>query len=186
MNDVPRIPNEGSGLSALIEACARGDRAAFRRLYEMQSPQLYGIALRITRDPALAADALHDALLQAWQNAGRFNARRGRAEAWLISLVRYRALDVVRGRRREIVIHEPPEMADDAPDALENVAREADARALYRCLEMMEAQRRKLIASAFIDGYSHAELAKRMNMPLGTVKSWIRRGLEALKECLES
>lgn len=173
-------------LSLLLAACAQGDRRAFKTLYDSQSPQLYGIALRITRDAALAADALHDALLQAWYNAARYDAARGRAEAWLISLVRYRALDLVRSRKRETVTDQPPEQVDDSPDAFENVSREADARALQRCLETLEVERRRVIASAFIDGYSHAELAKKLNVPLGTVKSWIRRGLESLRKCLES
>lgn len=177
---------EAVELSSLLSACARGDRRAFKSIYDSQSPQMYGIALRITRDPALAADALHDAFLQAWQNAGRFDGARGRAEAWLISLVRYRALDAVRSRKREVVTDTPPEQVDDAPDALTAVSQEADARALQRCLETLEPERRRVIASAFIDGYSHAELAKRLNMPLGTVKSWIRRGLESLKKCLET
>jgi len=185
-HDGAGILNEAPELSSLLAACARGDRAAFRRLYDSQSPHLYGVALRITRDAALAADALHDGLLQAWQNAGRFDAVRGRAEAWLVSLVRYRALDIVRARRREIPTDAPPERADDAPDALETAASNADAKALHRCLETLEADKRRLIASAFVDGYSHAELAKRLDLPLGTVKSWIRRGLEALKRCLES
>lgn len=177
---------EAVDLSSLLLACARGDRGAFKQIYDSQSPQLYGIALRITRDPALAADALHDAFLQTWQNAGRFNAARGRAEAWLISLVRYRALDAVRSRKREVVTDTPPEQTDTAPSQLETVSLEADARSLQRCLETLDPERRRVIASAFMDGYSHAELAKKLNVPLGTVKSWIRRGLESLKKCLEA
>ena len=178
--------DEASELSVLLAACARGDKHAFRQLYDTQSPHLYGVALRITRDAALAADALHDALIQVWQNAGRFDALRGRAEAWLTSLVRYRALDMVRARRRELLTGEPPERADDAPDALAALASSDEAKALHRCLETLEADKRRLIASAFVEGYSHAELAQRLGLPLGTVKSWIRRGLEALKRCLES
>jgi RNA polymerase sigma-70 factor, ECF subfamily len=178
--------NEGADLSSLLAACARGDRAAFRKLYDVHSPRLYGIALRITRDGALAADALHDALIQAWQNAGRFDAIRGRAEAWLTSLVRYRALDLVRTRKREVVTDTPPEQADDAPDAFDALSSKSDAAALLRCLETLEADKRRLIASAFVDGYSHSELSERLGLPLGTVKSWIRRGLEALRRCLES
>jgi RNA polymerase sigma-70 factor, ECF subfamily len=178
--------NEGADLSSLLAACARGDRAAFRKLYDAHSPRLYGVALRITRDAALAADALHDALIQAWQNAGRFDAVRGRAEAWLTSLVRYRALDLVRTRKREVVTDAPPERADDAPDAFDALSSKSDAAALLRCLETLEADKRRLIASAFVDGYSHSELAERMGLPLGTVKSWIRRGLEALRRCLEA
>ena len=177
--------DEGSELSALLAACARGDRRAFRRLYDSQSPHLYGVALRITRDGP-AADALHDALIQVWQNAGRFDAMKGRAEAWLVSLVRYRALDLVRARRREIVTDAPPEQTDESADAFQTVANYSDAKALYRCLETLEADKRRLITTAFVDGYSHSELAAKLNLPLGTVKSWIRRGLEALKRCLET
>ena len=173
-------------LASLIRLCAGGSRAAFRRLYDMQAARLHGIALRITRQPALAADAVHDALLQAWQNAARFEPERGSAESWLVSLVRYRALDIVRRRAREVPGDAMPELADSDPDPLANLVATAEGAALRRCLEALEEERRRLILLAFFDGLSHSELAAKCGLPLGTVKSWIRRALAALRNCLDA
>ena len=87
----------------LLGLCAQADGDAFRRLYDLEAPTLYAVALRITRQPALAGDAVHDAMLQVWRNAVRFDPARGNARAWLVSLVRYRALDAVARTRREIL-----------------------------------------------------------------------------------
>ena len=168
----------------LLRRCAEGDRAALRRLYERFAARLHGIALRITGQPALAADATHDAFLQVWQQAGRFDAARGSGEAWLVSLARYRALDIVRRRGRDILTDSVPEQADDSPDALAVLARGAEGAALRRCLAELEPDRRQLTVLAFVQGLSHSELAARLDAPLGTVKSWIRRALAALRVCL--
>src|SRR3954466_2874856 len=92
---------------ALLHRCAGGDREAFRLLYDRWGSRLYGIALRITRQSSSAADALHDALLQIWQQAYRFDPERGGPEAWMVGIVRYRALDIVRRQAREIPGYEP-------------------------------------------------------------------------------
>lgn len=172
-------------LTELLRRTASADRAAFRRLYELQSPRLYAVALRITRQPALAADAVHDALLQVWQNARRYDASRGNPEAWLLSLVRYRALDITRRHARETPGLEMPDSADDDPDPLSRLIGTAEGEALHRCLETLAPDRRQLVVMAFIEGLTHNELARRLNQPLGTVKSWIRRALLSLKRCLE-
>jgi RNA polymerase sigma-70 factor, ECF subfamily len=185
----PGVPDNGAEdatLSALLAQCGQGDRAAFRRLYDLESKRLYGLALRITRQPALAADAVHDALLQTWQRAARFDPARGSAAAWLTGLVRYRAIDAMRKRAREVTGVERPEEADEAPGALDRLLASAAGQALHRCLNGLEQRQRQVIVMAFVEGLSHAELALRLESPLGTVKSWIRRGLQALKACLGS
>ncbi len=164
---------------------AGGDRAAFQRLYRAQSPRLYAVALRITRHPALAADAVHDAFLQVWKNAGQFDGSRGNAEAWLVSLARYRALDIARRRGREVSDEDAPEQVDQDPDALAQLQTTQEASALHRCLSSLEPDRRQLLVLAFVDGLTHTEAAERLAMPLGTVKSWIRRSLLSLRSCLE-
>ena len=169
----------------LLRRCADGDRAALRRLYERWSARLHGIALRITGQPALAADATHDAFVQIWQQAARFDPDRGSGEAWLISLVRYRALDIVRRRGREVLTESPPEQEDLGPDAFALLARSAEGAALARCLGTLAPDRRQLILLAFVQGLSHSDLAARLDTPLGTVKSWIRRALAALRACLD-
>lgn len=168
----------------LLVSCASGDAAAFRRLYELQSASLYGLALRITRQPALAADAVHDALLQVWRNAERFDPARGSARAWLATLVRYRAMDAVRKTRREVPSLEQDERADTDPDPLDRLLSTQDGQALHRCLQDVAPERRTLVVMAFVDGLTHAEIATRLRQPMGTVKSTIRRALLTLRTCL--
>ncbi len=181
------MPADATGLtdSELIAACARHDRTAFRALYARWGARLHGVALRITRDQALAADATHDAFVQVWQQAGRFDPALGEAGSWLMSLARYRALDLVRRRGREVLGHEPvAEEADHGPDPLAQLLSSVDGTALHRCLATLSEERRRLVVMAFVEGYSHSQLAARLSMPVGTVKSWIRRSLLGLKECL--
>jgi RNA polymerase sigma-70 factor (ECF subfamily) len=181
------MPADAAGQTAqeLIIRCAAQDRAAFRALYAAWSGRLHGVAMRITRDPALAADATHDAFVQVWQQAGRFDPERGEAGSWLLSLARYRALDLVRRRGREVLGHEPAEEeADQGLDPLNALLATDDGGALHRCLERLSAERRKLVVMAFVEGFSHSQLSARLGVPIGTVKSWIRRSLIGLKECL--
>lgn len=171
----------------LIARCAAQDRAAFRALYDRWSPRLHGVAMRITRDPSLAADATHDAFVQVWQQAGRFDPSLGEAGPWLTSLARYRALDLVRRRGREVLGHEAlAEEADQSVDPLAQLLASVNGSALHRCLALLSAERRQLVVMAFVEGYSHSQLAARLATPVGTVKSWIRRSLIGLKECLAS
>ncbi len=172
-------------LEQLIAACADGDQAAFKRLYEVQSARLYGLALRMTRDAGMAADALHDAMLQAWQRAARYDATLGSVEAWLIGLVRYRSIDLLRkyGRERPGLEGEA-ETPDTDPDPLHQLMTTDEGSALHRCLDVLDARYRRVVTLSFMDGLSHTELAERLTMPLGTIKSWIRRGLLSLRECL--
>ena len=171
-------------IAQLLISCASGDAAAFRRLYELQSAPLYGVALRITRQPALAADAVHDALLQVWRNAERFDPARGSARAWLATLVRYRAMDAARKTRREVPSLEQDERADTDPDPLDRLLSTRDGQALHRCLQDVAPERRTLVVMAFVDGLTHAEIATRLRQPMGTVKSTIRRALLTLRTCL--
>ena len=157
---------------------------ALRELYDRESGRLYGVALRITRQPSLAADAVQDTFLQVWQQAGRFDPSRGAAGAWLASLVRYRSIDIARRRLREHAGYEAPEQEDPSPDALSQLVGSTEAEALRRCLETLDGRRRELVVMAFVDGLSHTELAERLAAPLGSIKSWIRRSLAALKQCL--
>ena len=181
----PPFDQAGNDLAALIGRAAEGDRVAFRRIYETRANRLYAVALRITRQSALAADAVQEAFLQLWRNAGQFDAARGHAEAWLLSLVRYRALDLIRRHGRETLGATIPEAEDDAPDPLAALLASSEGKALQLCLETLEADRRRLILRAFVEGLSHQELAAATKQPLGTIKSWIRRALQALKKCLE-
>jgi RNA polymerase sigma-70 factor (ECF subfamily) len=185
-NDVPprSLPPAADDTAALLLRCAGGDQVAFRALYDRWGARLHGIAFRITRQAPLAADATHDAFVQVWQQAHRFDPARGSAEAFLVTLVRYRALDIVRRRAREVPGYEPDERPDETPDVLAQLVGDAEASALHRCLGLLDAERRRLVVMAFVDGLSHSELAEKLAVPLGTVKSWIRRSLLSLRECL--
>ena len=169
----------------LLARCADADRVAFRRLYDTQSPLLYAVALRITRDAALASDAVHDAMLQVWRNAARFDPALGQGRSWLVSLVRYRALDTVGRTKREVLGAEIAEPADPEPLALERLEASREGAALHHCLQGVEPVRRGLVVMAFVEGLTHAQVAARVGQPLGTVKSSIRRALLALRACLD-
>ena len=175
-----------SDTAGLLARCAASDAAAFRELYDSNAGRLYGIALRITRQPALASDAVHDALLQVWRHSARFDPERGNADGWLISLVRYRALDIVRRQSRETPGLEIPEQTDTDPDALSRLVTGSESKALRHCLDQVDAPRRALVMLAFIEGLTQNEVAARVGQPLGTVKSSIRRALLSMRSCLQT
>jgi len=172
-------------LDDLLAAVAGGDRNALRALYERQATRLFGVANAILRDRDAAADALQDAFLRVSQRAGQFDPARGEATAWLAGIVRYAALDLARKRGRELPTDDP-RLGDVAvePEALEAVARGAEGRRLRDCLAALDAKNRQGIVLAFVHGLSHAQVAAKLELPLGTVKAWIRRGLLQLRECL--
>jgi RNA polymerase sigma-70 factor (ECF subfamily) len=174
-----------AGLADLLAAAGRGDRRALRAVYDRQATRLFGVANAILRDRDAAADALQDAFLRVAQRAAQFDPARGAAEAWLAAVVRHAALDLARRRGREMPTDDPA-LGDSAvePEALEHVAREAEARRLRDCLGALEERNRRGILLAFVHGLSHAQIAARLDEPLGTVKAWIRRGLLRLRECL--
>jgi len=178
-------PTRDDEVAMLLVRCGQKDGAAFRRLYELQAPHLYGVAFRITRQSALASDAVHDALLQVWRNAARYDPARGNPRAWLFSLARYRALDLVARIGREVPEVQAPERADTDPDPLDRLLQTEAGAALHHCLAQIDPDRRRLVLLAFLDGLSHAEIAARAAQPLGTVKSVIRRALLALRSCLD-
>jgi RNA polymerase sigma-70 factor (ECF subfamily) len=171
----------------LIEAVQRGSEIALKRLYELESRRLYGVALRMVGRPDLAADVLQDSFIQVWQNAAAFSAERGSVAAWLTGIVRYRALDMLRRNRREIPTDDPT-LGDGAeePDIGAAIDAKVAADALRRCLGLLEPDQRRCVTLAFVDGFSHSEIAAKLTAPLGTVKSWVRRGLQSLKGCLQS
>lgn len=179
-----------SEVAGLLTRCARQDRAAFQRLYDATAPQLLACLLRILRQRALAEDALQDVFVQVWKRAGQFDPDRGSAWGWLIATARYRAIDM---RRREgrIAIGSDGMLddlaaPDEALDAAELGFGARTARMLSDCMGTLQPQQRECIVLAFQGGLTHSEVAAEVGEPLGSVKSWIRRGLAALKRCLES
>jgi len=170
---------------ALLRRCALGDESAFQALYESEAPRLKAAALRITRSVAVAEDVLHDVFVRVWHDAAGFDAARGSARAWLTMKVRFRAMEIMRRAGREISGLALEDAEDTSPDALAQLLHSADGRALHACLSKLGEDRAVLIRRAFVDGMSHAALAAATGLPLGTLKSMIRRTLVLLRRCLE-
>jgi len=176
-------------LESLIEASAAGNRAAFSALYDAAAPQLFGLALRILKRRDWAEDVLQDALISAWRNAGEYRRELGSGKAWLTVILRNRALDRLRREttsRLEPSGDDMPDVEDPSPSALDLTISGESGRRLMACLEQLEEVQKRAILMAYFEGLTHEELAARIASPLGTVKSWIRRGLQRLKGCLES
>lgn len=172
---------------AAVLACARGERFAFRALYERECAWLLGVAMRIVRDRERAEDVLHDAFLQVWQSAATFQPALGSARGWLYTIVRHRALKEIRDHGRSLAVDpvELGEMSDrQQATAGGDDDRGLDPHALERCLQRLEPARRDCVVHAFVDGFTHEQIAERLQTPLGTIKSWIRRSLASLKECM--
>jgi RNA polymerase sigma-70 factor (ECF subfamily) len=171
---------------AAVQACARGERYALRALYQREAHWLLGVAQRIVRDPQQAEDVLQDAFIQLWQHASTFDATLGSARGWIYTLVRHRALKALRdsGREQTMDPQDLAELADSQQQSAEGEPRALDSDSLERCLQRLDEARRACVVHAFVDGLTHEQIARRLNTPLGTVKSWIRRSLASLKECL--
>lgn len=174
-------------LAQWLAASARRDRAAFARLYEATSAKLYGVALRILRREDWAEEVLQECYVSIWTHAPDYRPALAAPMTWMTSIVRNRCLDWLRRPRLEVDDREGEltESAEsDNPGPLARLESVKDAQALARCLQALEAKQRQAIALAFYDGLSHAELARHLREPLGTVKTWVRRGLLRLKDCL--
>jgi RNA polymerase sigma-70 factor (ECF subfamily) len=168
-------------LRAAIARCAGGDRTALRMIYDLEAPRMIGVAMRLLRRKDLAEEAVHDAFMRIWHGAKSFDPARGLARPWLYAIVRNRALTILRDERR----FESDENAD-APNPEPDVAvrQPPESSALRRCLEQLDAQKRAAVVLAYVHGMSHGEIAGKLGVPLGTAKSWTRRGLISLQECM--
>src|ERR1700749_2580416 len=174
-------------LESLLDRCAAADSAALQRLYELASPMLFACLTRILRRRALAEEALQDVFVSIWQRAGQFRAARGRPMAWMMSIARYRAIDLLRHERSApVLVPELPERAESTEDKEEAGAWMPAAGLLERCLGLLNDQQRNCLELAYVGGNSHEDISRLTGNPLGTVKSWIRRGLQSLRKCLES
>jgi len=169
---------------AALAACARGERYALRALYERESHWLLGVALRIVRERERAEDVIQDAFIQIWQHAHTFEPSLGSARGWIYTVVRHRALKALRDPARQLPTDPQAltELSDASQDDGED--RGLDVDGLERCLDKLDHDRRACVLHAFVDGYTHEQIADRIAKPLGTVKSWIRRSLASLKDCM--
>lgn len=175
-------------LQALLADCARNDRAAFEQLYRLASPKLFSLCLAMLRRQDLAEEVLQDAFVQIWRDAASYDPGRAAPMTWMGVIVRHRALDLLRRRRPEVSLDEYEgieEHVDSNPNPMEVVLGLSDNQALKRCLEALPERQRESIVEAFLRGLTHEQLSAVLATPLGTVKSWIRRGLGQLKRCLQ-
>ena len=163
------------------------NRDAFRELYTLTAAKLFGICLRICGDRVAAEDVLHDVYLTIWKRAGAYEPGRGTPIIWLATIARNRAIDWRRkhGRRIAVALDDAPALPDPAPDAETVLLLDETSKRLHDCLSELDHHQRDAIQTAFFFGYTYAELAERSNVPLGTMKSWVRRGLGQMRECLE-
>ena len=175
-------------LVELLQRCEQSDESALEELYKHCSRQLYGVLTRILRNEALAEEALQDVFVKIWRKAGTYKRESGSPITWMISIARHQALDQLRRRSSR----EANESADEigAIESMVDASKpmhemSADAKLLMLCLDKLPEQARSCIIRAYCEGYSHEELAGQFDSPIGTVKSWIRRGLISLRKCID-
>jgi len=173
--ELPAMRSAPTGLEELLARIASGDRRAFRQLYQETSRRMLAAARRILGDPALAEDAVQEAFLRIWRSAEKFDPARGVALAWMGRIVRNAALDRI-PKERDMARIEDVEIAVlpvEPPDAR-----------LGQCLKRIPEPQARALVLMYVHGLTHAELASQLDAPLGTVKSWVRRGAESLRHCL--
>jgi len=175
-------------LAGLLAQSALKNQRAFGDLYQLTSAKLYGVALRILRRQDWAEEVLQECYVNIWNHAGDYAVAKSAPLTWMTSIVRNRCLDWLRRPQAEATGVEydiaVEAWQDDAPGPMDSLLAASEAAALARCLQQLEAKQRQSIMLAFFNGLSHTELARHMQQPLGTVKTWVRRGLERLKGCL--
>ena len=176
-------------LSDLLARCALRDQRAFSTLYRFSSAKLFAVAVRITRRRDWAEEVLQEAFVNIWNHAAGYNSAKSAPMTWMTAIVRNRALDWLR-KPREVEIDEEHEelmasIPDESPGPEELLRRSLEAGELAECMKALTEEQQRSITLAFFYGLSHGELAEQMRKPLGTVKTWIRRGLDRLKGCLD-
>jgi RNA polymerase sigma-70 factor, ECF subfamily len=172
-------------LQQQLRRIARRDRAAFSALYAQTSAKLFGIALRITRSREAAEDVLQESFVAVWDRASDYDPARGSAMGWLVTIVRHCAIDQRRRRAARSEGRIAPEEALASVAASESADSRAGLRALQRCLDELDPEPRLAVLLAYCYGLTRGELARHLAVPVGTVKSWLRRSLERLQKCLD-
>jgi RNA polymerase sigma-70 factor (ECF subfamily) len=187
-------------LDSLLSRVALGDRQAFAALYEDTHSYLFGVILRITVDRGLAEDVLQEVFVSVWRAAQGFDGQRSQPLTWLTSVARHRAIDSLRRRKAEpatVSLHPVDDdgeggggpgvldaVSDPGAGPLQRLEEAADAHAITQCMAQLSRQQQQCLALAYYQGLSHAEAAQHLALPLGTVKSWVRRALLVVKDCL--
>lgn len=191
LQNAPMPLEPDAHLMDLIDRIALRDEAALKALYDLTSGKLYGLSLRVLQRKEWAEDALQESFLQVWRTAPDYRASLSPPMAWLGLIVRSRSLDLLRRRKadREHLSDEIDEamadtLAGDSPNPMDTSLASQQAWALHQCLGRLENRQREVVSLAYLRDLSHGELATQLSLPLGTVKTWIRRGLDQLRQCM--
>ncbi|MEO8023201.1 sigma-70 family RNA polymerase sigma factor [Polaromonas sp.] len=178
-------------LITLLERVAQADEAALKQLYELSSSKLYGVAVRVVGNRSWAEDVLQEAFLTIWRIAGDYRASLSPPMAWMCLIVRSRGLDFLRRRTSEradqaLMLDDvmSDTMEGNSPNPMDTALAGEQAWALHQCLSQLGNKQREVVSLAYLRDLSHGELAEQLRLPLGTVKTWIRRGLEQLRGCM--
>ncbi len=173
-------------LEHLLARSGLGDRAAFKSVYERTSAKLFGVCLRILNDRSEAEEVLQETYVKVWRNAGRYVQAKASPISWLVAIARNQAIDRIRARKPAAGdLDEASEKPDDGPSPEARTVASDEKRRLDDCLSRLDRSHADAVRRAFIEGYTYEELAVHMDVPLGTMKSWIRRSLLKLKDCLK-
>ncbi|MCP4409146.1 MAG: sigma-70 family RNA polymerase sigma factor [Gammaproteobacteria bacterium] len=180
---------KGDPLADLLSRCTAGEEQALKKLYQFCSPKLYAVALALLKNEDLAEDILQDSFVKIWKRSGTYNPSKGAAMTWMASIVRHRALDVLRSarlqRERDLDQFAVEMIADSNQDPLSLAETKVSMAAILDCMDQLKEEQKQCIIKAYCYGYSHDELSKSLAMPLGTIKAWIRRGIKRIRECLD-
>ena len=170
----------------LLAAVARADEAAFERLYAATRAKLYGVVLRILRRQDLAEEVIQETYVKVWNNAAQFNPSVSSPITWMAAIARNRAIDIVR-KRSELSIEDEPaamEVAAETPDPLARREMSEELKRLLECVGQLEPDRQKLVLLAYYNGWSREQLSTKFQTPVNTVKTWLRRSMMDIRECL--
>ena len=171
----------------LLGAVARGDETAFERLYEATRAKLYGVLVRILGRPALAEEVMEETYLKVWKMADQFDPATASPITWMVAMARNRAIDIVR-RQGDIAIDEEPEAAPepaaDTPAPLARREMTAELKRLLGCLGRLDPEKQRIVLLAYYSGWSRDHLANKLDIPVNTIRTWLRRSLLEIRECM--
>jgi RNA polymerase sigma-70 factor, ECF subfamily len=177
-----------SELVWLLGAVAKGDEAAFERLYGATRAKLYGVLLRILGRPALAEEVMQETYLKVWKMAGQFDPGIASPITWMVAMARNRAIDIVR-KRGDVSIEDEPEaleVASDAPPPLARREMTEELKRLLSCLGKLDPEKQRIVLLAYYSGWSRDQLSQKLDIPVNTIKTWLRRSLLEIRECMGS
>jgi RNA polymerase sigma-70 factor, ECF subfamily len=170
----------------LLGAVAKGDAAAFERLYGATRSKLYGVLLRILGRPELAEEVMQETYLKVWKMADKFDPALASPITWMVAMARNRAIDIVR-KRSEVSIEEEPEaqnVASESPAPLARREMTEELRRLLACLGKLDPEKQRIVLLAYYSGWSREQLSTKLDIPVNTIKTWLRRSLLEIRECM--